>query len=112
MQNIFIYPPVIFVTALLAVLLFSRVTKKFAPQKTSKPKGKTDSYACGEDDPNTKIEPDYQIFFPFAIFFTVLHVAGLMIATLAAASTSWITTTVACLYIVCVGITLAVLYSK
>ena len=25
--------------------------------------------------------PDYQEFFPFAIFFTLLHVAGLMLAT-------------------------------
>ena len=43
--------------------------------------GRDKPYACGEDIPDEKAIPDYQEFFPFAIFFTLLHVAGLMIAT-------------------------------
>ncbi|WP_424244035.1 NADH-quinone oxidoreductase subunit A [Elusimicrobium posterum] len=111
MENIFLYPPIIFAVAFIGIWLFSKLTSNFSPRKPSKPKGKFDAYACGEDYTEKKIEPDYKMFFPFAIFFTVLHVAGLMIATLAAASTAWVTTGLACLYICSVGVILVVLYA-
>ena len=43
---------------------------------------KKDPYACGEDVPAAKIQPDYSFFFPFAIFFTIIHVTSLIMATL------------------------------
>lgn len=39
------------------------------------------AYACGEDVPTHLIQPDYTEFFPFAFFFTILHVVTLMVAT-------------------------------
>ena len=41
----------------------------------------SDAYACGEENIDNMIQPDYSQFFPFAFFFTILHVVALMIAT-------------------------------
>ena len=43
--------------------------------------GKRKPYACGEDVPSQRVQPDYSQFFPFAFFFTIMHVAALMTAT-------------------------------
>jgi NADH-quinone oxidoreductase subunit A len=43
--------------------------------------GKLTSYACGEDMPGTKIQFGYRLFFFVALFFTIMHVAALVIAT-------------------------------
>ncbi len=79
-MEIFLSPPVVFVIALLAAMAFSEFFAGWAPKGTASA-GKELPYACGEDVPAEKVLPDYQRFFPFAIFFTLLHVAGLMLAT-------------------------------
>ena len=38
-------------------------------------------FSSGENVPTHLMQPDYSQFFPFAFFFTVLHVVTLMIAT-------------------------------
>jgi len=43
--------------------------------------GKTKAYACGEDYTVNRAQPDYNQFFPFAFFFTIMHVVALVIAT-------------------------------
>ncbi len=48
------------------------------------PGGKTKPYACGEDVPSGSIHPDYSQFFPFAFFFTIMHVVALMLTTIPA----------------------------
>ena len=76
------FPPVAFIIALLFVMCLSEYFSGWAPSpKTAPGSGKNKPYACGEDVPAVKSIPDYQEFFPFAIFFTLLHVAGLMLAT-------------------------------
>ncbi len=76
------FPPVTFVIVLLFALCLSEFFSGWAPSpKTEAGSGKNKPYACGEDIPAEKVIPDYQEFFPFAIFFTLLHVAGLMLAT-------------------------------
>lgn len=76
------FPPVVFVIALLFAMFLSEFFSGWAPApKTEAGSGKNKPYACGEDIPAEKMFPDYQEFFPFAIFFTLLHVAGLMLAT-------------------------------
>ncbi|OGS20113.1 MAG: hypothetical protein A2252_11220 [Elusimicrobia bacterium RIFOXYA2_FULL_39_19] len=45
-------------------------------------KGKLKAYACGEDINSIKIQVGYEFFFLFAIFFTIMHVTVLVIATL------------------------------
>jgi NADH:ubiquinone oxidoreductase subunit 3 (subunit A) len=41
-------------------------------------------YACGEELPTHMIQPDYGQFYPFAFFFTVLHVVALIATTVPA----------------------------
>ncbi len=43
---------------------------------------KLDAYACGEPVPNRKWHVGYRLFFYAALFFTMMHVAALVIATI------------------------------
>jgi NADH-quinone oxidoreductase subunit A len=112
MSEILLYPPVIFLVSFLAVWLFSALTRGLAPKPHNAPgSGKLEPYACGEDYKEEKIEPDYGMFFPFAIFFTVLHVAGLMIATLAGADMTIVIAALAAVYVLSVLLVLGILYA-
>lgn len=112
MNQILLYPPVIFLISFLAIWLFSRMTAGFAPKPAGGEKGKYEPYACGEEYTEEKIEPDYASFFPFAIFFTVLHVAGLTIATLASADIGVVLIGFAVIYVLSILVVLGILYSK
>ena len=46
--------------------------------------GKLEQYACGEDMPARKYQVGYRLFFYAALFFTMMHVAALVIATIPA----------------------------
>jgi NADH-quinone oxidoreductase subunit A len=46
--------------------------------------GKLKTYACGEDLPGVKIQWGYRLFFFIALFFTIMHVAALIMATVPA----------------------------
>ncbi len=48
--------------------------------------GKLEQYACGEDVPAHKFQISYKLFFYAALFFTMMHVAALVIATIPAGS--------------------------
>lgn len=81
-MDIFLFPPIVFAISLLFVLTLAHLISGWAPETKSDPlSGKNKPYACGEEFTAEKVIPDYQEFFPYAIFFTLLHVAGLMIAT-------------------------------
>lgn len=108
-MDIILYPPVAFILALCAVYLFSMLFSGWAP-KTTPNAEKTKTYACGEDFPAEKVVPNYEEFYPFAIFFTILHVAGLMLATLAAASS--ISFAVPLVYVLLIGTVLTVLFTR
>jgi len=88
MDKLLVSPPVVFIIILFASLflsyLFSRLS--FKPKKTAADAGK--SYACGEENYNHTAHPDYSIFFPFAFFFTLAHVATLLITTVPAGAVS------------------------
>ena len=43
--------------------------------------GKFKAYACGEDVKDHRATPEYAQFFPFAFFFTIMHVIALIVAT-------------------------------
>jgi NADH-quinone oxidoreductase subunit A len=66
---------VILLNLLLGVLAFRRPRGVKAHADLSKP------YACGEDDQQPLIQPDYSQFFPFAFFFTILHIVALVVTT-------------------------------
>ncbi|HCC48191.1 MAG TPA: hypothetical protein DEQ38_08795 [Elusimicrobia bacterium] len=83
-MDILLFPPVAFVVSLLFVMLLSALLSPLSAKPARVPgSAKHQAYGCGEDisSDQARAVPDYQTFFPFAIFFTLLHVAGLMLAT-------------------------------
>ena len=81
--DILISPPVAFVLFLIVAVLLFRLGRRMAP-KANNVGGKLTSYACGEDMPGQKIQFGYRLFFFVALFFTIMHVAALVIATVPA----------------------------
>jgi len=74
-------PPVAFIVFLLLFYLLYGLGSLMAP-KMKNVGGKLTSYACGEDIPGQKIQFGYRLFFFIALFFTMMHVAALVVATL------------------------------
>ena len=81
---ILLSPPVAFIITLLAVVILAKVCGTFASRKRQDQAEAKKAYACGEDFKGHLIQPDYSQFFPFAFFFTILHVVALVIATVPA----------------------------
>ena len=76
-----LFPPIVFVIFLtIGVLIEAWGSRLAAKGKTSG--GKKTQYACGEDVPAQRVQPNYRDFFPFALFFTIIHVTALIMATL------------------------------
>ncbi len=76
-----LFPPVAFIIFLtVGVLIELSGSRLAAKGKTSG--GKQTQYACGEDVPAQRVQPDYSDFFPFALFFSIIHVTALIMATL------------------------------
>ena len=73
-------PPVAFLIMLALAGGFSWLSSRFAAKGTPYA-GKERAYACGQNVDVNKIQPDYEEFFPVAFFFTIMHVAALIIAT-------------------------------
>jgi len=80
-EQILLSPPVAFIVLLLVLLVISRFFSALAFRKRQNICEAEKSYACGEDFEGHMIQPDYSQFFPYAFFFTILHVAALVIAT-------------------------------
>lgn len=80
MNSMLLSPPLAFLIVLVLSLILSRVFSSFSVEGTSSP-GKFEAYACGEDTFSNRVRPDYGEFFPFAFFFTIMHVIALIITT-------------------------------
>ena len=75
-------PPVTFVIILFFSMMLSYLFSRLS-FRSKKPAGDSgESYACGEDNYDHMTQPDYSNFFPYAFFFTLAHVATLIITTL------------------------------
>jgi NADH-quinone oxidoreductase subunit A len=74
-------PPVAFLIFVGLGFLLYALGSRMAP-KLKKQGGKLTTYACGEDLPGVKLQFGYRLFFFIALFFTMMHVAALVIATL------------------------------
>ena len=82
MNNVFLSPPVAFTLMLISAILLSALFSGIGYTRKGKDiGGMKKSYACGENVQTNLMQPDYSQFFPFAFFFTILHVVTLMIAT-------------------------------
>ena len=81
MNNILLSPPIAFLIMLVTVIVLVSGISAISFKAKSRAEGTGKSYACGEDMPPNLMQPDYSQFFPFAFFFTILHVVALMLAT-------------------------------
>lgn len=80
-EKILLTPPVAFIIVFFIVVVLSMMLARFGFSKRRNPSESEKAYACGEDFKDHLIQPDYSQFFPFAFFFTILHVVALVIAT-------------------------------
>ncbi len=103
---ILLAPPIVFVIFLLVSSGFSGLTRMISAKGTDSP-GKTKAYACGEDIQINRVQPDYTQFFPFAFFFTIMHVVVLIIATVPQGIT-WL----AFVYLLAAVMALIILFKK
>jgi hypothetical protein len=81
MAKLILLPPISFLIILATALLFAGALSRLSLKGAKKGAGEGKSYACGEDVQTNLMQPDYSQFFPFAFFFTVLHVVALTVAT-------------------------------
>ena len=104
-----LYPPVAFLVVLAAVMCASWVSSALALGKGRRGAGAR-PYACGEETPEQRVQPDYSQFFPFAFFFTILHVVALMATTMPASTAA--TLFIALVYVLGGFVGLTVLYRR
>lgn len=86
MSELFLTPPLAFVSLLLFSWLTAIVASFLAFRRSGEKGALTKSYASGENVKTGRVTPDYGQFFPFAFFFTILHVVALMTATVPTAT--------------------------
>ena len=84
MNSLLLIPPIAFLILVVAMLLQLRGMRIFSAglKKPERVGGRLEPYACGEDAYDHRAQPDYSQFFPFAFFFTIMHVVALILATL------------------------------
>ena len=80
-QHVLLTPPFAFLIMTAAVVLLARLSARLSAHNPKPGKQSKKAYSCGEDFSGHLIQPDYSQFFPFAFFFTMLHVIALVIAT-------------------------------
>jgi NADH:ubiquinone oxidoreductase subunit 3 (subunit A) len=108
-SGLLLTPPLAFVMVLLVTVCLAYILSKLAIRPPNIPNGLTKEYSCGEELPSHMIQPDYSQFFPFAFYFTILHVVALMVATVPVATIE--TSLIAVVYIAGAMIGLFVLYA-
>ena len=79
--TLLLIPPVALTLLVFFVWAFSAAVSPLAFKRKG-PRGALDKpYAGGENLETHRVQPDYSQFFPFAFFFTILHVVTLIVAT-------------------------------
>lgn len=79
--KLLLLPPIAFLVIFFSMIGLERLVSLLAFKNEKKSEGTGASYACGEDFHQATVQPDYSQFFPFAFFFTVLHVFALVMGT-------------------------------
>lgn len=106
MSNFLLSPPMAFISFLLLSLGFSKFSNLLAA-KGKVSNGKLKAYACGEDIPSHKVKPNYKQFFPFAFFFTIMHIITLILTTI-----PYGVPPVVFIYIIITAIAIYILYKR
>jgi hypothetical protein len=111
MENAEVLLPVVaFAIMFAASALVYTAMRIFRGGKRAKGSRGMGPYACGEELPTHMIQPDYGQFFPFAFFFTILHVVALTATTVPVVKVPILL--IGCLYIVGAVAGLTILYRK
>ena len=110
MERLFFTPGVAFLVILLASVLLAYLFGRLSYRCGKHTLGETSAYACGEDTYNNKAQPDYSNFFSFAFFFTLAHVATLIITTVSVESLR--TFVIAAIYIAAGAVGLYMLFRR
>lgn len=111
MNHWLLWPPAAFLLILAGALILLRGLSIFSsPAKTGVMDGKRKAYACGEDMKENQGQPNYSQFFPFAFFFTIMHVLALVVATVPAHD--WPAVQIAAGYLLCSSIGLFILFRR
>jgi hypothetical protein len=79
-------PPIAFTVILFVVWLLSNGSASAAFRRRGTRGALDKPYAGGEQMETNRFQPDYGQFFPFAFFFTILHVVTLIVSTAPARS--------------------------
>ena len=85
-MNWLLLPPIAFAVVLGIALILSAVFSRLSMRPANVTADATKPYACGEDFKTQPAQPEYAQFFPFAFFFTIMHVVALIVATAPAGS--------------------------
>ena len=78
--NILLAPPIAFFLLILICLGGAHFAASLSARGKDT-KRKFEAYACGQRNVVHNVSPDYSQFFPYAFFFTIMHVLTLIIAT-------------------------------
>ena len=81
MANYLLMPPILFIIVFATIWFLSWLLSRLAYRPVNRTAGGGEAYACGEENYNHLAQPDYSNFFPFAFFFTLAHVATLIMTT-------------------------------
>jgi hypothetical protein len=81
MSALLLVPPIALTILVLVVWAFSRATGALSFKRKGERGALDKPYAGGENIAKHRVQVDYGQFFPFAFFFTILHVVTLIVAT-------------------------------
>lgn len=80
MTNILLSPPITFGIILAVVFIFNYSVSHLQAQGKYHER-KYEPYSGGQRNIDHNVSPDYSQFYPFAFFFTIMHVLVLVVAT-------------------------------
>jgi NADH-quinone oxidoreductase subunit A len=80
-MDILLAPPAAFLIFLAVFYGLYRLVEPVLP-KLAQSSGKLTSYTCGETVPTLRLKLGYRDYFFIALFFTMMHVAALVVTTL------------------------------
>jgi NADH-quinone oxidoreductase subunit A len=109
-NNILLTPPVAFMIILAVTVILAGALSAFSCKVKKPPRDMDSAYACGEEVSEHRVQPDYSQFFPFAFFFTILHVVAMMVTTVPAQTIQ--TFSIAVIYIAGAVVGLFILFRK
>ncbi len=81
MSALILVPPIALTILVLVVWVLSRATGALSFKRKGERGALDKPYAGGENIAKHRVQVDYGQFFPFAFFFTILHVVTLIVAT-------------------------------